>query len=190
MSNVAPFHSLTVEETLHLLNSSHEGLSANEAKAGLIKYGFNEFPQTKQINPFILFIRQFKSSLVYILFIAAIISWLADHEIDTFVILFIVIVNAIIGFTQEFRAERAVGALRQMIKQSAIALRNGNKIKISARELVPGDIIFVEEGDKIPADSRLIKANNLRAVESSLTGESLPVSKNVQPMAINTPVAD
>lgn len=187
---IEAFHSLTGEDSLISLNSSPRGLGTAEVEKRIVKFGFNELPETKKINPVILFLKQFKSPLVYILIIASVISWFAGNEIDTFVILFIVILNAIIGFVQEYRAEKAVSSLRLMIRQWAVVLRNGNKMKIPARELVPGDIIFVEEGDKVAADARLLKANNLRVVESSLTGESVPVSKHTNPLPVNTPLSD
>jgi P-type Ca2+ transporter type 2C len=184
------FHNISIENCISQLISSEKGLTADEAAFGIERYGYNEIPETQATNLLHLILKQFKSPLVFILIIAAVISWFAHHKVDTFVILFIVVVNAIIGFTQEYRAEKAVASLRQLIKQSAIALRNGIKNKIPARELVPGDIIYIEEGDIVPADARLIKSGNLRTVESSLTGESVPVSKNTDILPEETPLAD
>lgn len=130
------------------------------------------------------------SLLVFILLSAAVISWVTGHQVDTYVIFAVIILNAIIGFVQEMRAERAVASLRNLLVIKAKVLRNGEAETITARELVPGDIVILEEGDSIPADGRLIEARNLRTIEAPLTGESVPINKRKDRLPEDTPVAD
>jgi P-type Ca2+ transporter type 2C len=136
------------------------------------------------------FFKQFKSLLVAILFVAALISYVAGHVIDVYVILAVVLINAIIGFVQEIKAEQAVSALRKMMVQKARVVRQGKESVIPSRDLVPGDIIILEEGESIPADARIIESRNLQVTEASLTGESVPVSKNSETLPEDTPLAD
>jgi len=167
------------EEIYKELNTGSNGLSDSEAKARLQKYGLNELKETKRISALKIFLRQFASPVVWILIIALIISIIADQGIDAIIIGIILVLNAILGFIQEFRAEKAIEALKKIVTKKAIVIRDGVQKIIEAKELVPGDIIVLSEGEKIPADSRLIEANEIRANESSLTGESVPVSKRL-----------
>jgi len=184
------FHAQNPQKALQELSSGIDGLSEKEAKIRLQRFGFNEIPEKKKYNPFLIFLKQFKSVMIYILFIAASISFFLGHLIDVYVILAIILINAAIGFIQEHRAERSIQALKKMIVPHAKVYREGKLIEINARELVPGDIISLEEGDRIPADCRLIKIKNLRTVEASLTGESFPVDKDIKLLPEKTPVAD
>lgn len=184
------FHAKSSEQVLSELGSSVEGLTKSQVGAKRVKFGFNEIQEEKQVSRFIIFVRQIKNLVVYILFVAAIISFLLDRIIDVYVILAAIALNTIIGYVQETKAESAIRSLRKMVVQKTKVYRGGNLVQISARELVPGDIILVEEGDKIPADARLIEVNNLRTVESSLTGESLPVDKSLKVLASMTALAD
>jgi len=168
-----------VDEIYREFNSGSNGLSDSEAKARLQKYGLNELKETKRISALKIFLRQFASPVVWILIIALIISVIADQGIDAIIIGIILILNAILGFIQEFRAEKAIEALKKIATKKAIVIRGGVQKIIEATELVPGDIIVFSEGEKIPADSRLIEANEIRANESSLTGESVPVAKKL-----------
>ncbi len=184
------WHTLSAEETLKRLKASADGLTDAEVEQRRKEFGFNEIPEAGQRHWFWIFIKQFKSLLVFILFVAAIISGLTGHVIDVYVILAVILLNSLIGFVQELRAERAVASLKSMLVPQAKVLRNGEKIILHARELVPGDIIILEEGDSIPADARLIEAKNLRAIEAPLTGESVPVNKDIEPLPENTLLSD
>src|SRR3989338_632373 len=168
-------HSKTAEQVFRELNTSDKGLSQQEAEARLKQYGFNEVKEEKKISPLIIFIHQFNSVVIWILIIATIISAFLKEYIDAIVILIILILIAVLGFVQEYRAERAIEALRKLASLRATAIRDGQKKEIDARQLVPGDIIVIETGYKIPADSRLIEVFNLQTQEAALTGESQPV---------------
>ncbi|MFW9971532.1 MAG: cation-translocating P-type ATPase [Candidatus Odinarchaeota archaeon] len=179
MSEDLAWHSLDVKDVLLKLNTGFKGLSSKEAISRLERYGYNELTISKRILPLMIFLSQFKNILVLILIAATIISFITGHEFDAIVILIIIIVSATVGFMQEFRAERALEALKRMLSPSAVVLRDGKEIIISAREIVPGDVIILREGDKVPADARLIEIINLQTNEASLTGESLPVRKDI-----------
>jgi P-type Ca2+ transporter type 2C len=184
------WHEKTTEEVLDLLHSGLSGLTTEEVQQRQITYGFNELPEVGLRPWYLLFLRQFKSILVLILFIAALISALTNHWIDVWVILAVILINALIGFSQELKAENAVSSLKSMLVTQTKVLRDGEKINLPARELVPGDILVLEEGDSIPADARLIEAKNLRAIEAPLTGESVPVEKNISVLPASTVLAD
>ncbi len=179
-----------IESLLKKLKSSRKGLKIDEAKRRLEIYGPNDISEFHSISILNLVFKQFKSGLVLILFIAAGISWWAGEMIDTWVIIAVILINAMIGFSQEYRAEKAIASLRKMIVKIAKVLRNGDLQSIPALQLVPGDVIFLEEGDSIPADARIIESKNLRCVEASLTGESLPVSKNEERILDACPLAE
>lgn len=184
------FHSKKTEETIKELSSSANGLSKKEAEQRLEKYGSNEIPSGDEKSPFFIFFKQFHSFLIYILFAAAFIAFLFNHLVDTYVILAVVLLNAAMGFFQEYKAEKAIQALKTMIVPHARVFRNGELLQIEARKLVPGDIIFIEEGDKIPADGRLLEVKNFQTEEASLTGESFPVNKEIKPLPASTGVSD
>ncbi|MCS7018325.1 MAG: HAD-IC family P-type ATPase [Cytophagales bacterium] len=184
------YHQFSPDEVLRQLGTCRNGLSDQEVVARRVQYGYNEIPEAGKQHWTLIFLKQFKSLLVFVLFGAAAISWATGHEADMYVILAVIIINASIGFAQEMRAENAVALLKTMLVPQAKALRNGEKVTLPARELVPGDIIVVEEGDSIPADARLIEAKNLRTIEASLTGESVPVQKTVASLPADTPMAD
>ncbi|UCG95239.1 MAG: HAD-IC family P-type ATPase [archaeon] len=186
---MAFFHSMPPEEVLRTLGSGPRGLSNEEAEKRLEKYGRNEIPEKKATNPVFVFLKQFNNLMIYILIVAALISFLIGHVIDTYVIVFVIFVNAAIGFVQEEKAETAIRALKKMIVPHAKVYR-GDLVKTDARSLVPGDVILLEEGDRIPADARLLDIKNLRTVESSLTGESFPVDKQLKVFPEKTQLAD
>lgn len=173
-----------------MLATSADGLTNQEVELRRVQYGWNEIPEVGQRHWGWILIKQFKSLLVIILFAAALISLLTGHVLDMYVILAVIIINALIGFIQEVRAERAVASLKTMLVPKAKVLRNGEKQVILARELVPGDIVVLEEGDSIPADARLIEAKNLRVIEAPLTGESVPVGKTTDVLSRKTSLAD
>src|SRR3989344_2616968 len=166
------------------LQSSRKGLSSAEAKSFLEKYGKNEITQKKKISPWQIFFSQFNNFLVYILIIASVVSVIIgfiqndpDSYIDAGAIFVIVILNAILGFVQEYRAESSLEALKKLMTQKVTVLRDGRQNSIDSREIVPGDIMIIEAGDKIAADGRVIEQIGLKIQESSLTGESTSVGK-------------
>ncbi|MCA9485280.1 MAG: HAD-IC family P-type ATPase, partial [Nanoarchaeota archaeon] len=184
------YHNLSTDEILKNFDSGLGGLSSKQVSLRKAKYGSNEITEKKSISPFLVFLKQFKSLMVYVLLVAAGISLFLGRIIDVYVIVFVIFVNSIIGFSQDYKAEKAIKALKQMIVPQARLLRDNELIQIPARDLVPGDIIILEEGDRIPADARLIEIKNFRTVESSLTGESFPVDKFLKNLPEKTPLAD
>ena len=146
------YYNKSIEQTYATLGTKQEGLSKTEVILRLKQYGYNELREAKKINPIIIFLRQFKSLLVYILLAAVIISFFLKEYVDASVILGILLFNAIFGFIQEYRAEKSIAALKKLASLKAKVIRENTVHEIDARELVPGDIILLEEGDKIPAD--------------------------------------
>ena len=179
-----------VEEVLTALGTdARRGLSEKEALARLERYGRNELTAEKPVPAWRKFLAQFQDVLVILLFIATAISaglWLYEREsalpYEALAIFAVVLLNAVMGYIQESRAEEAVAALRQMSAAHANVIRDGERQSITAAEVVPGDIILIEEGDTIPADARLIQSTALQTAEATLTGESLPVSKETLPI--------
>ena len=184
------WHSLSPEETLTQLDVTSNGLADEEVLSRREQFGYNEIPEEGKVSLLYLFLKQFKSLLVLILVLAALISYFTGHTIDMYVILVVVLINTSIGFSQEIRAEKSIKALRRMLVHKARVIRNGKEIIISSKELVPGDILIVEEGDNISADARIINAKNLRTVESSLTGESVPQGKITSLLPEDTVLSD
>lgn len=174
------WYTKSLDEIYRELETSEKGLSTEEASNKITKYGINEIPQKKKRSVFVEFLKQFNNPLIYILWIAIAISLFIEHYVDVFVIFAMILANAIIGFIQERKAENAIEALKKMIVSYAKVYRDGELVKVPAEDLVPGDIIFVEEGDKIPADARVFEMKELRTQESALTGESLPKEKNLR----------
>lgn len=166
-----------IDKILNKYNTSLNGLSNSEASKRLEKYGLNELKEEKKKHPIFVFLIQFADILIILLLIAAIAAFIIDDVIDCCVILIVVFLNAVIGFIQEYRAEKAMEKLKSLVSTEAVVKRNGELIKIPRTELTIGDIVVIEEGDKIPADILLIETNELRIDESSLTGESRPVTK-------------
>jgi Ca2+-transporting ATPase len=166
-----------IEEVFSNLDSSHEGLSDAEAKVRLSKYGSNKLAEQEQISKLKILIHQFTSPLIYILFIASFVTFLLSEYIDMAVILSVVVLNAVIGYLQEYKAERSVRALKQMVVPKARILRDGKEREINSEELVPGDIVLLSSGSKVPADLRLFHTLELKVEEAMLTGESVPAEK-------------
>ena len=185
-----PYFSLEPEEAIEKLESKPDGLSKKEADQRLEELGKNKLPEKGKTSIFKLIFKQFKDFLVLILFIAAIISYFTGHMVDVYVIIGVILVNAAIGFFQEFKAEKSVESLKKLIKHDATVVRDGKKETIEATKLVPGDILLLDEGKSIPADARIIEKKNLRVVEASLTGESVPVDKNTEPLDEDTGLPD
>ncbi|HXK32352.1 MAG TPA: HAD-IC family P-type ATPase [Candidatus Paceibacterota bacterium] len=184
------FHSKSIRKTFEELSSYPEGLSSEEAKNRLERFGFNEIPEKKAVHPAFIFLKQFNSWLVYILVGAALFSFWTDHMFDVYIILAVLLFNALVGFVQEYRAEKAIRALKKMVVNFATVVRKGELLKIPAKELVPGDIILLREGDRIPADARILELKNFRTMEAALTGESLPSDKALKVFSENTSLAD
>ncbi len=184
-------HSVSsVEECLEALYSKTDGLNCEDAERRLLQTGYNEIEEGKKKNVLVLFAEQFKSFLIIILLAAVAISAFLGELLDATVIFAIIIAVAILGFVQEFRAEKAIEALKQIAAPVARVRRDGFTKEIPSREVVPGDIVLLEMGNKIPADVRLIEAINLKMDEASLTGESVSVHKSILPLAKDMPLAD
>ena len=181
MTNGTKWYQLSVKQVFETLESGSVGLTTSEAKARLEKYGYNEL-KFKKISPFVRFLQQFHSPLIYVLLVAALVTGFLGHLIDTAVILGVVIANVIIGFIQEGKAESSIEALEKMMAPECTVLRDDERKTLLARELVPGDVVLLEGGDKVPADLRLFYAKNLSVDEAALTGESVPVEKNTEPI--------
>ncbi len=181
--STSPWHTLPAEDVCYLLQSSPAGLSSAEAEQRLAQYGPNELQETRRISPWAILLEQFKNVLIIILLIAVGLSAVLGHGVEAIAITVIVLFAVGLGFIQEYRAERAIEALRQMTAPTATVLRDGDDVELPARHLVPGDVILLEAGDRVPADARLIEAINLQVEEAALTGESVPVEKHAAPLA-------
>ena len=171
-------HTLTAKETIDALQTNATtGLSSKEAQARLQQYGSNQLVATVHDSAIVLLFNQFKNSLIIILLCATVLSGVLGHIIEAIAIGVIILFSVALGFIQELRASHALEALQKLAAPVALALRNGTETEILAHQLVPGDLIIIATGDHFPADARLVKSFNLKAEESALTGESLPVEK-------------
>ncbi len=184
------YYNLEIKEVLKLQNSSLQGLNEFEAKTRLEKYGKNKLIEGKKQSKFLLFLKQFNNPLVLILIAAIIVSIFLKEVFDAAFIFVIVILNAILGFVQEYRAERAMELLKKLTSLKARVVRDNSMKEINAEFLVPGDIVVIETGDKVPADIRIIESYNLETNEASLTGESTPVSKQITKLKSEIPLAE
>ena len=184
------WHAQEISNTLHTLEAKLGGLTPEEAGKRFAQYGPNALPAAAGKSALRRLLAQFDNLLIYVLIGAAVISGLLGHAIDGSVILAVVILNAVIGFVQEGRAEQALEAIRNMISPKASVLREGRRVTLRAAEIVPGDILLLEAGDRVTADVRLCKALNLRIDEAILTGESVPVEKTIDPVAPDAPLGD
>jgi len=184
------WHNLSTDEALRRLNSRRSGLTDAEVRTRLLQYGPNKLKAKKKTLPILVFLRQFLSPLIYVLLAAVVVSVIVEHFIDATVIMGVLLLNAVIGFIQETRAEQAMEALIQMATPKARVRRDGSVKQISAREIVPGDILLLETGDKVPADARLIEVSNLKVNEAILTGESMPVDKRTEALGESVSMAE
>jgi magnesium-transporting ATPase (P-type) len=176
------WHAMPAEAAIEKLQADAErGLSAEEHQTRLEKYGRNEIPRGKKRSAWMRLLMQFHNVLIYVLMAAALITALMGHWIDTWVILAVILINALIGFIQEGKSEKALESIRKMLSLEAVVLREGARQTVAAEDLVPGDIVLLKSGDKVPADLRLIRVKNLRIEESPLTGESEEVEKDTAP---------
>ncbi|MBU1557339.1 HAD-IC family P-type ATPase [Patescibacteria group bacterium] len=184
------FHSLPTEDVFKLLKTQSSGLLTEEVELRLKKYGPNKLPDEKKLPLFVLFLRQFKNPLIYILFSAFVISFFTDHYVDAGIILVVILISSVVGFFQEYKANNALEQLKKLVHYKAKVRREGKEVIIPQENVVPGDIVLLMPGDKIPGDGRLIKADNFEVVEASLTGESVPSKKEIRAFEKETPLAD
>ncbi|MBU1684567.1 cation-transporting P-type ATPase [Patescibacteria group bacterium] len=184
------WHTDSIENIFTLLKSSHKGLSKEEANDKLLRYGKNRLPEPKRQSILIRFLYQFHNVLIYVLIVAGLVTALLGHWVDTSVIMGVVFINAVIGFVQEGKAENALSAIRQMLSSNAMVMRDGKQISIKSELLVPGDIVFLQSGDKVPADLRLFRVKGLQIQEAALTGESIAVEKIIESVPEQSVIGD
>ncbi|SDX05625.1 potassium and/or sodium efflux P-type ATPase [Celeribacter indicus] len=177
------FHAASAQDVLDRLATRETGLGAEEAARRLAEHGPNRLPEPPARSPLLRFLSHFHNVLIYVLIGSAAVTAALQHWVDTGVILAVVLVNAVIGYVQEGRAEQAMEAIRGMLAPRSAVLRDGARISVDAADLVPGDVVLVEAGDRVPADLRLIEARGLKAEEAILTGESVPVDKTIAPVS-------
>ena len=186
----ATWHALTPEDVQRQLQAEPGGLRAEEVRQRLALHGPNRLAPPKRRGPLLRFVLQFHNILLYVMMGAAAITAALGHWVDTGVLLAAVVVNAIIGFIQEGKAEAALEAIRSMLSPHATVLRDGRRLDIDAADLVPGDRVLLASGDRVPADLRLVEVRDLRVEEAALTGESLPVDKDTRAVAADAPLGD
>jgi Ca2+-transporting ATPase len=179
------WHSLTIDETYRETGSRPEGLDDISVQQKLSELGKNELISKKKNSPLLIFLKQFIDVMILVLVVAAIISAIIGEASDTIVIIVIIILNAVIGFVQEYRAEKAMDALRKMAAPSSLVVRNNKNVQVPTADLVPGDIVLIEAGNTVPADLRLCENASIKINEASLTGESNPVDKRTDPLDSN-----
>jgi len=184
------WHCESVEKVLISLRTTSEGLSQEEVVNRLEKHGLNQLPEARTRGPLTRFFYQFHNVLIYVLIVASAVTAFLGHWIDTSVIIAVVFLNALIGFVQEGKAENALRAIRQMLSLNAMVFRDAKQITIQAKDLVPGDIVLLQPGDKVPADLRLLRVKGLQIQESVLTGESLAVEKSIEPVVQQAVIND
>ncbi|MBN2754838.1 MAG: HAD-IC family P-type ATPase [Candidatus Goldbacteria bacterium] len=189
-SSAVNWHALTGKQAMEKLECAESGLTSEQVKQRIEKYGTNNLPLKKPTPLIIVFLKQFLSPLIYVLLAASVVSAAVGDLKDASFILFVILINAVIGTQQEYKAEQSAAALQGMIKVKAFVKRDGAKQEIDSAELVPGDIVYLESGSKVPADIRLLEANNLEIDEAFLTGESMAAEKNTQPLDEKTDVSD
>lgn len=189
-SETSQWHALEVLEVLQALDSHENGLTTNEAQQRLHANGPNVLPEPKTRSSWQRFFAQCHNVLIYVLLVASVVTALLGHWVDTGVIIAVVLINAIIGFVQEGKAEDALRAIKHMLSSQALVLRDGKRISVAAEDLVVGDVVLLQSGDKVPADLRLIKLKNLQIQEATLTGESVPVQKDSHSVATDAMLGD
>ncbi|HEY2474483.1 MAG TPA: HAD-IC family P-type ATPase [Candidatus Cybelea sp.] len=191
VGDVAAWHAISpAEVVVRLGTNSDTGLTLSEASTRLEQYGPNRLPEGRKRGPFARFCAQFNNILVYVLLAAAFTKLMLSLWIDAGIIFAVVVLNALLGFIQEGKAEKALDSIRNMLSAEARTMRGSETRMILAEQLVPGDVVLLESGDKIPADLRLVEAKNLRTEEAALTGESVPAEKSVDAVPVNATVGD
>jgi P-type Ca2+ transporter type 2C len=184
------YYSISTDKCLEKLSTGKKGLSSGEAEERQQKYGKNVLPEKGGTNPVKLFLKQFKDFLILILFIAAGVAWWADQMADVYIILAVILFNAIMGFVQEFKAEKAIQSIKNIVKKKAFVLRDNQEKEMAPEGIVPGDIMLLKEGSTVPADGRLLEIKDLRTTEDSLTGESMPIEKDTEELEEDLPIGD
>ena len=184
------WHARQAEEALLELDSTAAGLTHEQAAQRLLRYGPNRLDEAKPASVWQRVLRHLNNVLLYVLIAAALVTGLMGHWVDTFVIIAVVVLNVAIGFVQEGKAEKALQAIRHLLAPHAVVLRDGRQQDIDAADLVPGDVVLLASGDSLPADVRLLQARNLRIDEAALTGESVPVDKQVDAVADDAAIGD
>ena len=190
MTKAPHWHALSAEQVRAWLGTSARGLDDAEARKRLAAYGWNRLPEPARAGPLRRFLAQFGNVLMQVLLGAAAVTALLEHWVDTVVIVAVVVINAIVGFIQEGKAEQAMDAVRRMLSPRATVIRDGHRRGIDAAEIVPGDLVVLEPGDRVPADLRIVSARGLSIQEAILTGESLPVAKSPDPVDDHAALAD
>ncbi|TCO71003.1 cation-translocating P-type ATPase [Chromatocurvus halotolerans] len=186
----ASWHAEDINAVMDALDAHPEGLSSDEAKRRLAETGPNSLPQPARHGFIVRFLRHFHNLLIYVLLASAVITALLGHWVDTVVILAVVVLNAVIGVIQEGKAERAMDAIRHMLAPKAAVLRDGKRTTVPGDQLVPGDMVLLDAGDKVPADMRLHSCRGMSIQEAILTGESVPVEKTTGSVAVDAPLGD
>src|SRR5262245_53228318 len=190
-NEIVAWYAMPIDEVMKKLTTNTEkGLGATEASSRLEKYGPNRLPEGKKRGPFMRFVSQFNNILVFVLLAAGFIKLMLNLWVDAAIIFGVVILNALLGFVQEGKAEKALDSIRNMLSAEARTIRDGETRVIPAEELVPGDIVLLESGDKVPADLRLAEVKNLRTEEAALTGESVPADKGTDSVSRTATVGD
>ncbi len=184
------WHSLDKGKVCEILKTNENGLGQWQIDKLLEEYGVNRLPEPETQSALMRFMMQFHNVLIYVLIAAGVVTSLLEHWVDASVIFGVVILNAIIGYVQEGKAENALNAIRKMLSPSALVMRSGKKISIDAEQLVPGDVVLLQSGDKVPADLRLVRVNGLQIQEAVLTGESLAVEKQLSPVDEQAVIGD
>jgi len=188
--NIEKPYSYDAEHVIDALQAGHDGLSDEEARRRLEQFGYNRLPEGKRKNVLLRFLAHFHDVLIYVLLVSGVGTALLGHWIDTWIILGVVIINAFVGFIQEGKAEKAIESVRGMLSVSSRVSRGGKKITIPAEDLVPGDMVLLSSGDRVPADLRLIKIHELQVNEASLTGEAEPVFKGTEKVDADAALGD
>ena len=184
------WHTQDVKTVFGLLATTPDGLSEEEVTDRLVKYGPNRLPEPRTRGPLVRLLYQFHNVLIYVLMAASAVTAMLGHWVDTSVILVVVLLNAVIGFVQEGKAENSLRAIRQMLSANAMVMRDGRQMTVLAEELLPGDIVLLQSGDKVPADLRLLRVKGLQIQESVLTGESMAVDKITRPVEQEAVIGD
>ena len=186
-----PWHQLPDEEVVQFLGvNSSTGLSADEVRSRQKEFGPNQMTAQKRVSPWMRFVLQFHQPLIYILLASTGIAAAMGEWVDASVIFSVAFINAVVGYLQEAKAEKAIEALAKMVLTEATVRRGGEKLRIPSAQLVPGDVVLLQSGDRVPADLRLLLRRNLHIEEAALTGESLPAEKQIEPLPADTILAD
>lgn len=188
--HTSAFHALPLNEVLARFNVGSAGLSSEEARHRLQTFGSNRLPEAARRGPVPRFLAQFHNVLIYVLIAAGFVTGFLDHWVDTGVIFAVVIGNAVVGFIQEGRAEKAMDGIRSMLAPRSAVLRDGRRQSVDAAALVPGDVVLLEAGDRVPADLRVMEARGVKVEEAVLTGESIAVEKMTEPTELDVPLGD